>query len=182
MAPRLAPLSGAAVTIAVQYATHRSGIDGFVEAWSAVGGTAETIQESELSSAVARFAAGRAPLLAVAGLDVDADLRWPVCGLDAAAGAAIGVVRAAAGIAQTGSIVLRADDNFGRAASLLPPAAVFVLSAETIVDTPGDYLRAVIDPPSQLVLVTGPSRSADIEMQLVVGVHGPGEVHVVIVA
>jgi L-lactate utilization protein LutC len=36
------------------------------------------------------------------------------------------------------------------------------------------------DLPSSLAIVTGPSRSADIEQKLTVGVHGPGEVHVVL--
>jgi len=159
----------------------RTGPDGFMAAWRALGGTAERVPTDELRGAVAAFAAGRdGPLLAAAGLDVDADLRWPDCGSQAAAGAAVGVVRAVAAAAQTGTALLRADDNRGRAASLLPPACVLVIDAGTIVDTLGDYLRGTGDLPSQLVAVTGPSRSADIESTLVIGVHGPGDVHAIL--
>jgi len=61
-----------------------------------------------------------------------------------------------------------------------------LVAAETLVETPGDILRHperwfADGLPSQLLLVTGPSRSADIEMTLTRGVHGPGEVHVVVV-
>jgi L-lactate utilization protein LutC len=78
------------------------------------------------------------------------------------------------------------DSRPGRSLSLLPPVAVFVIDAATIVDTPSDVLRQrqrwwPDGVPSQVVLVSGPSRSADIEMTLTVGVHGPGEVHAVIV-
>jgi hypothetical protein len=159
----------------------RSGPDGFIEAWQALGGTAERIATGELGAAVAAYAAGRdGPVLAVEGIEVPADLIWPDCGSEAAAGAAVGVVRATAAAAQTGTVLLRSDENHGRAASLLPPACIFVIEAASIVGTLGDYLRAVADPPSQLVAVTGPSRSADIESTLVIGVHGPGEVHAIL--
>ena len=152
-----------------------------MESWTALGGTAEQISREELPAAVARYAARRdGPLLAAAGLGVDADLLWPDCGPQAAAGAAVGVVRAVAAAAQTGTVLLRADDNQGRAASLLPPACIFVIEAGSVVNTLGDYLRGLEDPPSQLVAVTGPSRSADIESTLVIGVHGPGEVHAIL--
>ena len=165
-----------------RFASDRSGPSGFMESWTALGGTAERIPREELPAAVAGCAARHdGPLLAASGLDVGADLRWPDCGSQAAAGAAVGVVRAVAAAAQTGTVLLRADDNRGRAASLLPPACIFVIEAGTVVDTLGDYLRSIENPPSQLVAVTGPSRSADIESTLVIGVHGPGEVHAILI-
>ena len=164
------------------FASDRSGPSGFMESWTALGGTAERVPGEELAAAVAGYAAHRdGPLLAAAGLDVGADLLWPECGAQAAAGAAVGVVRAVAAAAQTGTVFLRADDNKGRAAGLLPPACIFVVDADSVVDTLGDFLRNVVDPPSQLVAVTGPSRSADIESTLVIGVHGPGEVHAILI-
>ncbi len=98
--------------------------------------------------------------------------------------AAVGVVRAVAAVAATGSIVV--DSRQVRAVSLLPPACVFVVNAADIVATPADVLRHrerwwPDGPPSQIVFVGGPSRSGDIELQLLTGVHGPGEVHAVIV-
>lgn len=164
-----------------RFVAPRRGPDGFIEAWTALGGTAERVAADELAAAVTAYAAAHdGPVLAVDGVGVDADLTWPDCGPQAAAGAAVGVVRATAAAAQTGTVFLRADDNRGRAASLLPPACIFVIDTGTIVDTLGDFLRAVEDPPSQLVAVTGPSRSADIESTLVIGVHGPGEVHAIL--
>ena len=67
-----------------------------------------------------------------------------------------------------------------------PRVAVFVLSAADIVPATGDLLRHRDErwpdgPPTNVVLVTGPSRSGDIEMSLVVGVHGPGEVHAILI-
>ena len=175
------PGEGAPPAPRAEFVSHRSGPEGFMEAWRALGGTAERVPAGGLRAAVAAYTAGRdGPVLAAAGIDADADLRWPDCGPQAAAGAAVGVVRAVAAAAQTGSVFLRADDNKGRAASLLPPACVFVIDAGTVVDTLGDHLRGASDLPSQLVAVTGPSRSADIESTLVIGVHGPGEVHAIL--
>ena len=165
-----------------RFTSSRRGPGGFIESWTALGGTTEQIPREELAASVAAYATRHdGPLLAAAGLDVGADLLWPDCGSQAAAGAAVGVVRATAAAAQTGTVLLRADDNCGRAAGLLPPACIFVVDAGTVVDTLGDCLRNLEDPPSQLVAVTGPSRSADIESTLVIGVHGPGEVHAILI-
>jgi L-lactate dehydrogenase complex protein LldG len=92
-----------------------------------------------------------------------------------------GISRALYGLADTGSIVLAASPDEPRARSLLPFIHVSLLSAESIVPGLADLFEAVASElPSALAIVTGPSRSADIEQKLVIGVHGPGEVHVVL--
>ena len=93
-----------------------------------------------------------------------------------------GVSTALYGLADTGSVVLAASPEEPRARSLLPAVHVTLLREDRIL--PGlDELFAALgsDLPSALAIVTGPSRSADIEQRLTVGVHGPGEVHVVLV-
>jgi L-lactate utilization protein LutC len=96
---------------------------------------------------------------------------------------AAGVSTALYGLAETGSVVLGASVEEPRARSLLPAVHVTLLAEDRIL--PGlDELFAAVGRslPSALAIVTGPSRSADIEQRLTVGVHGPGEVHVVLVA
>jgi L-lactate dehydrogenase complex protein LldG len=85
------------------------------------------------------------------------------------------------GLADTGSVVLASGPEEPRARSLLPEVHISVLAEDRIL--PGlEELFAALghDLPSALAIVTGPSRSADIEQSLTVGVHAPGEVHVVV--
>jgi L-lactate dehydrogenase complex protein LldG len=92
-----------------------------------------------------------------------------------------GVSRARYALADTGSVVLAATADEPRAASLLPDVHVTLVSENVILAGLEELFTAVGDDlPSSLAIVTGPSRSADIEQKLTVGVHGPGEVHVVI--
>lgn len=89
---------------------------------------------------------------------------------------------AAYGIAETGSVVLISSPEEPRARSLLPDVHVTLLREDRIVPGLDELFDAVGSAlPSALAIVTGPSRSADIEQRLTVGVHGPGEVHVVLV-
>lgn len=96
----------------------------------------------------------------------------------------VGITGVDAGFATTGTLVLRSGRSQGRLASLLPPVHVALLLKERIFPRLEDWITAegysALTQSSAVVFATGPSRSGDIEFQVVVGVHGPGEVHVVI--
>jgi len=91
-------------------------------------------------------------------------------------------------IAETGTLVLTAQAGQMRGVSLLPPVHVAVARTSQILATLADYLllvqQAGVDLQQALSscvsFVTGPSRTGDIELQLTVGVHGPGELHLVL--
>jgi L-lactate dehydrogenase complex protein LldG len=92
-----------------------------------------------------------------------------------------GVSEAIYGLADTGSVVLAASAEEPRARSLLPAVHVSLLREDRILPGLEELFAAVGGAlPSALAIVTGPSRSADIEQRLTIGVHGPGEVHVVL--
>ena len=91
-----------------------------------------------------------------------------------------------AAIAETGSIVCEADDAHGRGLSLAPPVHVAVVRRSDIVPDLLDYQRQLrATPPEQATssrsIITGPSKTADIEGVLITGVHGPGQVIVLLV-
>jgi L-lactate utilization protein LutC len=88
-------------------------------------------------------------------------------------------------VAETGSVVAAAAADEPRSLSLLPPLHVAVADRAQLVPDLFDLFAALPEPgglPSCLCLITGPSKTGDIELRLVTGVHGPGEVHVVLVA
>jgi L-lactate utilization protein LutC len=100
--------------------------------------------------------------------------------------AELGITTAQWGIAETGTLVLESVRESHRQASLLPPVHVALLPADWLLGTLGEALAAVRastgEPASRTItFVTGPSRTADIELTLVVGVHGPRELHVLVV-
>jgi L-lactate dehydrogenase complex protein LldG len=92
-----------------------------------------------------------------------------------------GVSEALYGLADTGSVVLAASPEEPRGRSLLPAVHISLLREDRILPGLDELFAAARGQlPSALAIVTGPSRSADIEQRLTVGVHGPGEVHVVL--
>jgi L-lactate utilization protein LutC len=84
-------------------------------------------------------------------------------------------------IAETGSIAILARPEEPRSLSLLPPVHVAVAARAQLLPDLFDLFAALSAMPSCLSLITGPSKTGDIELRLVTGVHGPGEVHVVLI-
>lgn len=89
-------------------------------------------------------------------------------------------------VARTGSIVMSAADPGGRAASVYAPIHICIAYTNQLVYDIRDALQAAKEKygqqlPSLITLATGPSRTADIEKTLVVGVHGPKEVYLFLV-
>jgi L-lactate dehydrogenase complex protein LldG len=101
-----------------------------------------------------------------------------VGGIDAA------LTTAKGGIAQTGSLILWPDAEQPRLMSLLPPIHVALINEETIADSLADVLAAegwAERMPTNALLISGPSKTADIEQTLAYGVHGPKELIVLII-
>lgn len=98
--------------------------------------------------------------------------------------AVLGITGAEAALVDTGSVVLAHGPGRGRLVSLLPPIHVALVSIDRLHATLGACWAATPAPfrdSANVVVVTGPSRTADIEMTLTRGVHGPRLVHVVFV-
>lgn len=86
----------------------------------------------------------------------------------------LGITGARAAVALTGSLVVDAARAGGRSVSLLPPVHLALVGVDAIVATPGESWRVMAGPlSSNVVQITGPSRSADIELIITLGVHGP---------
>jgi L-lactate dehydrogenase complex protein LldG len=91
-----------------------------------------------------------------------------------------GLTGAVAALADTGTLVLPSGPGRSALASLLPSIHLAVLREGDLFPSFEDWLAArgkqTLEAASSVALVTGPSRTADIEMTLTIGVHGPGEV------
>lgn len=93
------------------------------------------------------------------------------------------VTGVAAAIAETGTLVCPSGPSAARGASLIPPVHVAVVAAAQLIADLFDYFEQLSGTgtlPANINLITGPSKTADIEGILVTGVHGPGHVHIVL--
>ena len=94
----------------------------------------------------------------------------------------VGVTKAICGLADTGSILVADGEGNPLQASLLPRIHIAVLYASDILPSLENAMTLPgIRQARAAVVITGPSRTADIEMSLTIGMHGPGEVHVILV-
>ena len=169
--------------------------DRFAEELGKVGGQALAVRTFEIADRIAELAEDCTTAVVAPGVGpflarVEEGLRRAGCeplepSRDLAEAARLGVTGAALGVASTGSILLPMGPDSPRVASLLPPLHVALLDSERLV--PGfeelfsELPRSAAER-AQTVLITGPSRTGDIELQLVRGVHGPVRVVVLVVS
>jgi L-lactate dehydrogenase complex protein LldG len=95
----------------------------------------------------------------------------------------VGISNAQAGIAETGTLVLDSAYERHRLVSLVPPVHIAIVKASAIVETLAEALALLrkdkeISP--AITFITGPSRTADIELTLAIGVHGPQQLYVIV--
>lgn len=116
---------------------------------------------------------------------------WPLLQVgrgDGSAGDATGLTPAFAAIAETGTLMLISGPDTPTGLNFLPDTHVVILRADQVVaayEDGWDRLRAERPSPQDLPrvvnFITGPSRTADIEQQLVLGMHGPRRLHIVLI-
>jgi L-lactate utilization protein LutC len=97
----------------------------------------------------------------------------------------IGISGVAYAIAETGTRVMRSGPSDPRSLSLLPPVHIAIVGRSQLLPDLFDWF-AVLESqkaefPSCFSLITGPSKTGDIELKLVTGVHGPGELHALVI-
>jgi L-lactate dehydrogenase complex protein LldG len=104
----------------------------------------------------------------------------------ASAGVAVGISEALYGVGETGTLIV-ADGPADRLVRMLAPKHIVLLDINNMLaslDEAGERLRALATAGPELgryvTFITGPSRTADIEMSLTVGAHGPAEVHIAV--
>ena len=104
---------------------------------------------------------------------------------DEVAGTTLGVTVGEGMVVETGSVLVSERDLADRLVSMLSSTLVQIVDEKAIIltlDEVGDIVRrgSAAGTPAYFALTTGPSRSADIERSLTIGVQGPAELHVVI--
>jgi len=116
------------------------------------------------------------------------DMDWYVVGRTAgdarnfAAVADIGISSGTAALAETGTVVIESGYAHSRMAVLLPPVHIVLIPTERLTTDLFTWVAGRSRPfPAALTLITGPSKTADIEQTLAIGVHGPGRFIVILV-
>ena len=97
--------------------------------------------------------------------------------------AEVGVTGCDAAVAETASLVILSGPGRSRAISLLPPFHVAIVEREKLCCSMSEAiekLRGRLRASASCTVITGPSRTADIELTLTLGIHGPGRVAIII--
>ena len=119
-----------------------------------------------------------------------ADLDWDQAGLSVEARPTVGddrlgITGVFCAIAETGTLVILSGADTPTATTLLPDTHVAIVSANRIVDTMEDAFALIRKErgsiPRAINMISGPSRTGDIEQTIVLGAHGPFRVHILVV-
>src|SRR5436190_11592664 len=167
-------------------------VDSFCRRLEALAGKTHRAVSGDAAEYVGRVVNGRqavasnAPLLRECGVTALPSVRSGITDREElralCATAAVGITSADYCLADTGTLVMISSREEARLISLLPPIHIAVVSRDRMLSGLDELLTLVPLPSersSSMVMITGPSRTADIEQILVRGVHGPGEIHVV---
>jgi L-lactate dehydrogenase complex protein LldG len=119
---------------------------------------------------------------AIAGLGAQVFAPRVVRSLDAQFDADVGITGVFAAIAETGTLVVASDEAHSRGTFIIPPVHLAIVLESQIIADMMDLWPRLGTLPTALTLISGPSKTADIEGILVTGVHGPGAVHVLLIA
>ena len=149
----------------------------------AAAGTRSVSGTKELLAALGQIVAMDSPVYCpgVTELEMAVTVLFPVR-VDDYAAAAVTVEEVFGAIAETGTLVCSSEGGRAVQAGLLPAHHVAIVRRGRIFDTLDDFFAALSGaPPTNLTLVTGPSRTADIELTLAIGVHGPERLDILLV-
>jgi L-lactate dehydrogenase complex protein LldG len=166
----------------------------FVAMAEKVSATVQRVAESDdVPGAVADYLRGHnLPATVKMGDDpLLAGLPWELTQIEVRRGPsdgndAVGLSHAFAGVAESGTLMLASGRDNPTTLNFLPETHVVVLNADDVV---GDYeaawgkLRAIVGKgqmPRTVNMVTGPSRSGDIEQTILLGAHGPRRLHIIV--
>lgn len=151
---------------------------------------AEVISRAAVPAEVKRYLDGIGAAASVVGWREFADLGWGAVGVAFAArpakdGDRNGLTGCFCAIAETGTVFLLSAPEMPKTNALLPDTHICVVRRSRMVKTMEDafaLVRAEIgEPPRSMFMVSGPSRTADIEQTIVIGAHGPYRVHAILV-
>ncbi len=96
----------------------------------------------------------------------------------------VGITSAVCAIASTGTVVMRPGPDEPRSLSLVPPCHIVIVREETLYNDFGEVIQTQgwkNTMPTNMVLVSGPSKTADIQQTLAYGAHGPRELFVLLI-
>jgi L-lactate dehydrogenase complex protein LldG len=144
---------------------------------TAVSALAELMTELGVQTAVAN---NEAPLAFLNLPQTFPDVTWHIVGHSESdlrqfcASADVGLSSGDAGLAETGTIIISSGPGKSRLATLLPPVHIVLLPTSKLTSDLFTWTAVRhAPPPSNLTLISGPSKTADIEQTLAIGVHGP---------